>query len=366
MERRAAGKDFVLKTDKRSADCAINLERLHSLNAPVNEISNENDLTGILKEDIVIDALVGTGLNKPLQGIAQLLVQHINDSAASIISIDMPSGLFADSSSIGNTIVQATYTLSFQCSKLAFLFSENSEYTGEIHVLNIGLLQQYYKSTESIFATIDKQLIQSIYKPRKPFAHKYSHGHALLYAGSKTMMGAALLSAKACLRSGAGLVTVHTSEALMPVIQTAIPEAISSAENDFELITKKKAAIGIGPGLEINDANSKLLQQVIKDWDGPLVIDAAGLSLLQPLVESLSNRQINPAILTPHTGEFEKLFGKSNTDFERMRTALRKAAQSTVILSSKEKTASLHARMVMLFSILLVTAAWLQPAAVMY
>lgn len=327
---------FILKGDKKS-DCAINLERLFSLKIAVHEIAVQHDLPAIKQDQIVIDALFGTGLNKPLQGIAQQLSQHINDSAATIISVDMPSGLFTDQSSVGNSIIQANHTLSFQCNKLAFLFPENSEYTGEIHVLNIGLLQQYYKNTESIFATIDKQLIQSIYKPRKPFTHKYSYGHALLYAGSKTMMGAALLSARACLRSGAGLVTVHTCEALMPVIQTALPEAITSASNEFEQVRQKKAAIGIGPGLEMNDSNSKRLQQLISQWDGPLVVDAAALALLHPLQESLAQRQSSPAILTPHSGEFEKLFGKSSNDFERMKTALSKAAQLNCYIILKGK-----------------------------
>lgn len=318
---------FILKADKRSEDCDTNLQRLYALNISVNEITTKNDFPYLAADDIVIDALFGTGLNKPLQGLPQLLAEHINAAPATVISIDMPSGLFADSTSAGNTIIRAGYTLSFECYKLAFMFGENSEFTGEIHLLNIGLSRQYYMNTASNWAVSDRSLLQSIYRPRKSFTHKYSYGHALLYAGSTGMMGAALLCAKACLRSGAGLVTVHTKEALMPVIQTALAEAIASGDDDFERLSNKKAAIGFGPGLEINNDNTTLLSQVLTQWMGPLVIDAAGLHLLKPMMEILPQRINSPVILTPHAGEFERLFGKTSNDFERAYRALKKAAE---------------------------------------
>lgn len=330
-------KVFMLKAGQRSADCESNLQRLKALNVPVQEITSENDFPLLSKNDLLIDALFGTGLNKPLEGIATQLVQYINQVAASVISIDLPSGLFADSTSVGNTVVKATDTLSFQSYKLAFMLAENAAFTGNIHLMNIRLHSGYYDETETVFATIDRELIHSIYKPRKQFTHKYSFGHALLYAGSKNMMGAAILCAKACLRSGAGLVTLHSTEALMPVIQTALPEAIASAEDRFEILSQKKAAIGIGPGLEPTETNSTLLLQLINTWDNPLVIDATALSLLQPLSFRLSQRKKNPAILTPHTGEFEKVFGKAANDVERMQTALRKAVQLNCYIILKGK-----------------------------
>jgi NAD(P)H-hydrate epimerase len=322
-----AAKIFITKADKRSRDCDTNLQRLYALNISVSEIATKNDFPQLESDDIVIDALFGTGLNKPLQGLPQLLAEHINAASATVISIDMPSGLFADNTSVGNTIIKAGCTLSFECYKLAFMFAENSEFTGDIHLLSIGLSREYYLNTTSNRAVVDNSLLQPIYQPRKSFTHKYSYGHALIYAGSTGMMGAALLCAKACLRSGAGLVTVHTKEALMPVIQTALPEAIASGDDDFERLSKKKAAIGFGPGLEINDNNTTLLRQVLTQWMGPLVIDAAGLHLLQPMLDLLPKRINSPVILTPHTGEFEMLLGKTSNDFERAGKALQKAAE---------------------------------------
>ncbi len=317
---------YVLKTDKRSIDCEINLHRLMEMQALIHAIESADNFPEIDEDDIVIEALFGTGLSKPLEGIAQMLVQYINQALATVISIDMPAGLFADTSSRGCTVIKATHTLSFQCPKLAFMMTENGEYTGAVTVLDIGLHKKYRDDSIADTYTIGKEFIRSAFKPRKAFSHKYSYGHALLYAGSSTMMGAAVLCAESCLRSGAGLVTAHTDAALMPIIQTALPEAIASAENEFELISKKKAAIGFGPGLEINETNRDLLKKILTNWEGPAVMDASGLTLLQPLLEWLPQKKGQPVILTPHTGEFEKLFGKPNNDFEQLEGALQKAA----------------------------------------
>ncbi len=317
---------YILTAEKRSANCDANLQRLKKMQIPINEIETASNFPEIGENDIVIEALFGTGLNKPLQGIPQLLAEYINQSEAKVISIDMPGGLFTDASSTGNTVIKATHTLSFQCHKLALLMAENADYTGHTHILDLSLDKSYYQNTVTDTYIIDKASVKSFFKTRNQFAHKYSYGHALLFAGSKNMMGAALLSAKSCLRSGAGLVTVHTEEERMAVIQTALPECIASCENNFEEIIKKKAAIGIGPGLERNKTNTNLLKLILTAWHGPIVIDASALVMLTQQIDMLCGRKQYPAILTPHTGEFDKLFGKSNNDFEKMKIALEKAA----------------------------------------
>ena len=326
QEAKIKVKVYILKSDKLSADCSTNLNRLKFLSVTADKISTENDLPEITTQCIIVDALFGTGLNKPLEGLAEKLVQHINVSVTEVISIDLPSGLFADCTSQENTIVKAAHTLSFQTYKLAFMIAENEEYCGNIHLLDIGLHQHFYQSTKSKFQSLDKELFHSIYKPRKQFTHKYSYGHALLYAGSANMMGAAVLCAKACLRSGAGLLTVY-AKGNAAVIQMSIPEALTSDEDDFDTITKKKAAIGIGPGLALTETNSALLKNILINWNGPLVIDASALHLLIPNIDLLSKRQNKQAIITPHNGEFEKLFGKTSNSFERIQLAIKKAAQ---------------------------------------
>ena len=317
---------YMLEGEKRSEDFSTNLQRIKLLLASLQFI-NDTDFRAIPNDAIVIDSLFGSGLSRPMKGLAADLVTHINAAGKTIISIDIPTGLFADSGSEGNAIIQASHTLSFQTNKVAFLMAENNKYTGIIHLLDIGLHQQFYNDTPTLFNTIDQKEIRLIYKPRNQFAHKYNFGHALLYAGSKNMMGAAILCAKACLRSGAGLVTVFTEDNAQPVIQTALPEAITSTEHDFEKLIQKKSAIGIGPGLELSPANKDLLKNIIAGYSGAMVIDASALQMLSADIGILQQRILNPAIITPHTGEFEKLFGKTVNDFERIKLAMQSAIE---------------------------------------
>ncbi|MCW3089310.1 MAG: hypothetical protein JWP81_379, partial [Ferruginibacter sp.] len=226
-----------------------------------------------------------------------------------------------------SAIIKASHTLSFQCMKLVFMMAESNQFTGTIHLLDIGLHPNFYRDEIAVFNTIDPALISSIYKLRNQFSHKYNFGHALLYAGSKNMMGAAVLCAKACLRSGAGLVTVFTEESTQPVIQTALPEAITSTDNNFETLSNKKMAIGMGPGLKASPENNSRLNQVVETYQGALVIDATALQMLSEDTNMLTLRKTNPAIVTPHTGEFEKLFGKSSDDFARTNLALKRSAE---------------------------------------
>ncbi len=317
---------YILEGEKRSDDFSTNLQQLELLKPELTFIEI-TALPTIAPKAIIIDALFGTGLSRQLTDGASDLVNHINNSGNGIVSIDIPSGLYADSNSIGNCVIKAKYTLSFQLNKLAFLLAENSSFTGMIQILDIRLHPVFYEKTSCLFNSIEHADVKLIYKPRHQFSHKYNFGHALLYAGSKNMMGAAVLCAKACLRTGAGLVTVFTEEGNQPVIQVAFPEAISSTETNFKKISIKKSAIGIGPGLALTKNNRELLSKIMIGFSGPLVIDASALQMLAINIGLLIHRNLKPTILTPHTGEFEKLFGKTAGDFERMNLALQKAAQ---------------------------------------
>ncbi|MEO6229723.1 MAG: NAD(P)H-hydrate dehydratase [Ferruginibacter sp.] len=317
---------FLLEEGKRSADFETNFARLQPLLNDSNIIIEENFST-IEKEAVIIDALYGTGLSRPLVGKSAEVVNAINRLKNKVISIDIPSGLFTDQDSTGNPIVIANHTLSFQTHKLAFMMTENGQYTGNIHILNIGLHQSFYNSTPTPFYTIDQNLISSIFKPRNQSSHKYNFGHALLYVGSKNMMGAAVLCAKACLKSGVGLVTVHTEEQTQAIIQTSLPESICSTESDWKTLAAKKAAIGIGPGMELLKTNETLLKELLYDFDGGLVVDASALQILVTNLNILNKKRSSPVILTPHTGEFEKLFGKTSNDFERLKLCMEKAKE---------------------------------------
>ena len=318
---------FISDSKKKSAEFTTNLNRLVAIKEmELSYINASTDLPDIEKNAVIIDALFGTGLDRALKNEAAKLVNHINKQAAAIISIDMPSGLSADNFFVDAAIIKATHTLSFQINKLAFFLPGSAAFTGVVHLIPIALNNTYYNKTNAKFETIDAHLINNIYKPRDAFAHKYNFGHALIYAGSKNMMGAAVLCTKACIRSGAGLATIQVSPSCEAVIHTSVAEAITTIENDTTKNWQKKSAIAFGPGMETSVKNKLLLKKLLLYWNGPLVIDASGLTLLTSFTNLLEKRQLNPAIITPHTGEFERLFGKTDTPFDTIRLATEKAA----------------------------------------
>jgi len=212
---------------KGTSDFQTNLGRLHQYpNVEISFIQAEENFRSLFPDEIIIDALFGSGLNRQLEGVTASLVGHLNTSGNKIISIDIPSGMFVDRSSKGNVIVKADHTLTFQCLKPAFLIAENAEYTGKLHVLDIGLQEAFLRSITSAYEWIDLAVIHSIRKPRKRFAHKGNFGHGLIVAGSYGKIGAAVLSAGACLRSGIGLLTCHIPKCGYDVLQTSAPEAM--------------------------------------------------------------------------------------------------------------------------------------------
>src|SRR6185436_2072531 len=195
---------FIVRSGvNASEDFKINEKRLRNLeHVNIADVTTINDLPEFSKDDILIDALFGTGLNKPVKDLAADVIKHINQTEAEIISIDIPSGLFADqaSNASANQIIKATCTLSFQVYKLAFFFAENADYTGKVIILPIGLNEKFIGSCETHFELTEEKHIRRILKKRKPFSHKGNYGHAAIVAGSYGKMGAAVLSAKACLR----------------------------------------------------------------------------------------------------------------------------------------------------------------------
>ena len=319
-------KVYILEGEKRSENFSFNLDQIHSILNDIHYI-NEISPATIEIEGIIIDSLLGSGLNRPLNGRITQLVQLINASENTIISIDIPTGLLADETTNGDAIIRADHTITFQSIKLGFVMAENNQFIGRIHILDIGLHHKFYNETTPFYKFIDQNEISLIYKPRNQISHKYNFGHALLYAGSKNMMGAALLCAKACLRSGAGLVTLHTEEMYQSIVQIALPEAITSTENNIALLSFKKAAIAIGPGLVITSANKELLITLLDIVTIPQVIDATALHILSSETYILSKPFKIQHILTPHSGEFEKLFGKTSNDFEKTELARKKSIE---------------------------------------
>jgi ADP-dependent NAD(P)H-hydrate dehydratase / NAD(P)H-hydrate epimerase len=312
---------YILRGDKVSPDNEANKVALQE--------KYPDALSGINLTDntLVIDALFGTGLNRPVTGEAAELIAYLNEQPNTVISIDMPSGLQTDQSSLGMPAIKADHTLSFEFYKLAFLLPENAEYIGQVHILPIGLL---YNAT-SRYQVTDLPLIKSIYKPRLPFSHKGTYGHALLVAGSEGKMGAAVLSAKACLRGGVGLLTCHVPRCGYNIIQIAAPEAMcildkeTTHSTDFYDNTDKYKVIGIGPGIGTDSATAQALRKLLEQYHQPMVIDADALNIIAQ--EQMLDLIPKGSLLTPHPKEFERLFGKTDNDVARLELLSAKAVE---------------------------------------
>jgi ADP-dependent NAD(P)H-hydrate dehydratase / NAD(P)H-hydrate epimerase len=313
-----------------TADFQTNLARLHECSTDIHFIQSPEFFPVIKDEAVIIDALFGTGLNKPLAGVSAGLVNHINQVKADVIAIDLPSGLAADSSSKNNAVIRATHTLSFQNYKVAFLLPENENYCGSIHLLNIGLHKKFETEEAAVFELTDLKFIKSIYKPRSRFSHKGNYGHAALLCGSYGMMGAGILSAGACLRSGVGKLTCFIPKCGYGILQTAVPEAMCRVSGDDYILSaieiKKFDAAGIGPGIGLQLSHATLLKDVFLQINKPILLDADALNIIGDNPSLLALIPAN-SILTPHPKEFERLFGTTVNDFERINLALQKSKE---------------------------------------
>jgi hydroxyethylthiazole kinase-like uncharacterized protein yjeF len=314
---------------KGTEDFQLNLARLHQTEADIKFIQSTEQLPALESQEVVVDALLGSGLNRPIEGFTACVVQHINQSGNEIISIDIPSGLFVDQSSKGNLAVKARHTLSFQCQKPAFMVAENSENIGAVHILEIGLHPDYLKNIKPAYVWIKDSYIRRLYKKRNPFSHKGSFGHALLIAGSYGKIGAAVLCARACLRGGAGLVTCHLPRSGVDILQIAVPEAMVDPNTNevfnekMDVDLQKFSAVGIGPGIGTDAQTANFLEHIFLTNQKPMVVDADAINLVA--LHQLHHKIPKGSVITPHPKEFERLFGPSENDFLRIEKAKQQA-----------------------------------------
>jgi|SRR6056297_1214669 len=334
---------YLLKiTNKLSPDAEINLERLKKINRiKIYEISNEKDLPQLQKNDLLVDGLFGSGLSRKLEGLPSQLVKYLNCSGADIIAIDIPSGLFGEDNRANDrdSIIKATYTFTFQMPKLSFLFPENESFVGQWEVMDIGLMQEAIDEIDSGYFMLAQEDIASKIMQRKKFSHKGTYGHALLVSGSYGKMGAAVLSAKACLRTGCGLVTAHVPKVGYEIIQTALPEAMISIDWSDIIFThvqdlENYSCVGIGPGIGTKQNTQKALLNLFERVKKPMIIDADALNILGEHKEWIKNIPEN-SILTPHPKEFERLVGENGDDYSGIQQQINFAVKNKLILVLK-------------------------------
>lgn len=332
---------FYLKAKAYSPDFSTNLQRLKDLASDLRLIAHESEFPVINSDDLLVDALYGSGLSRPVDGLAAQLIEHINSSGAKVIAIDIPSGLFGEANPVPNhnPVIKAEYCLSLQFPKLAFFMSENEPYVKHWVVIPIGLHPKAIENTTTPYSYTTASSLKTNLYNHSTFAHKGTFGHALILAGSQGMMGAACLCAKATVKSGVGLVTMHIPKEGYTIAQVSVPEALASVDRGETHLTDfppldKYSAVCVGPGIAQNSDTEQMLIKLIKTCMKPMVIDADGLNLLSRNIEVL-NSTYNTLILTPHPGEFDRLFGKSESSWERLERARDVAQKYKVIIVLK-------------------------------
>jgi ADP-dependent NAD(P)H-hydrate dehydratase / NAD(P)H-hydrate epimerase len=316
---------YVRFASGESDDWKINRERIEktpvcgflTINAP-------DQFPMLFDDDVIIDAIFGSGLKRPPEGLAASVIKNINGSACEVIAVDIPSGLAGeDTGSVTmENVVKADHTLSFQFPKLSFMFSDSYPYTGDWHILPIGLHPDAIRSTTTPYIYIEDNDVIPLLKHRNKFDHKGTFGHGLLIAGSGNKAGAAVLAARAALRTGIGLVTCHTPAASCAIIQTALPEAMVRSDSNGTIITSVPdpddfSAVGAGPGIGTSEETADTIHKLLQECSKPMVMDADGLNILSKHKAWFSLLKAG-TILTPHPKEFERLAGKTSGCYERL------------------------------------------------
>ncbi len=339
-----AGKEvtvhIVRLSDYESPDFSANLRRLNELDPSIaHPWWPGNPFPEINPDHVLIDAIWGSGLSRPVSGPPAELINHLNNSGARIIALDMPSGLFADQPTTG-AYIKATHTVSFQVPKLAFFVPEHYDAAGQWHIVDIGLLPEALEEAPCRYFYTLAEDLEPFIKPRAPFSHKGIFGHSLVVGGSYGKTGAIHLAGKAALRSGAGLVTAWVPSCAYSPLQTGVPEMMVITGPGDNFLTgfpenpEQWNAIGIGPGMGQEPATAIAFGPWLKRLNQPVVLDADALNLLAKNPEWLEYLPEN-SILTPHPGEFKRLNEPWENGFEKLEKALNFAQRHRIILVLK-------------------------------
>ena len=339
-------------SEKLSPDCQINKLRLIDFqdvkqnmlgvrNVEFVEVTSQFTPPKLEEGDLVVDGLFGTGLSRPLNGGFASVVKYINASPATVVSIDVPSGLMCEDNTynVMNHIVKANFTYTIQYPKLAFFFAENEQYVGEWEVLDIGIADPGTEETLTPYYFTERKDILPMLRTRSKFAHKGSVGHALLIAGKKGMAGAAILGARACMRSGVGKLTIRTPEYNVRSLHTAVPEAILNIDVDAGCFsqsfdTSEYDAMAIGPGIGTSSYTVQAFIEQVSMTKCPMVIDADALNIIGSHRGWISQLP-RCCILTPHKKELFGLISTTRNSYEELERTRDLAVRQQVFILIK-------------------------------
>ncbi|MDB5018080.1 MAG: bifunctional ADP-dependent NAD(P)H-hydrate dehydratase/NAD(P)H-hydrate epimerase [Mucilaginibacter sp.] len=324
-------------SDKASNDFNNNFKRVQGTGIPLVEIGKEESFPN---EDahIIIDALLGTGLNKPLEGDYKRLVNHINSLGKTVVAVDVPTGFFADGEIQPDAAVLKTdLVITFQQPKINFLLPESAPYIKCCETVNIGIDERFIGSLNSPYQLVEEKDIRRMLKLRHRFSNKGTYGHALIVAGQPETMGAALLCAAACAYAGAGLTTACVPQSGLTALNSYMPEIMAIVRNGHEVPDiewDNFIAMGIGPGLGKDEFSSALFTDILTNYKKPVVIDADALNLLA-IHKELWDAIPPNSILTPHMKEFDRLFGEHKNWWQRIQAGIQKAKERSVYILLK-------------------------------
>jgi NAD(P)H-hydrate epimerase len=312
---------LLIKEGKLSPDCLSQFRIAKQMGVPVEfrtEITEKD-----LHSAIVVDAVLGTGLNKNVEGKMAKAINFLTSSGMPVLSIDIPSGISSDTGQVMGVAVRAEHTVTFGLPKRGHFLYPGAEYTGRLFVEHIGFPEELLTSHELNVDMLEKKTISSFVPSRPTYSHKGTYGHVFVIAGSRGKTGAALMVAKSCMRTGSGLVTVGVPESLMDVFQSRVTEEMTlplpdrgggslsskAIEPILQFLSRKADILCIGPGIGVSDETEKVIEAVVKSSLAPIVIDADGIN-------SITNTGVfknvqTPLILTPHPGEMSRLLSKS-------------------------------------------------------
>ncbi len=334
---------FNIGGDKLSTDCAASRDRMLAEVPDIifHEVKDRFSMPKITTNHLVIDGLFGSGLREELQGGFKSLVQYINDENATVVSIDLPSGMFGDWNPqiVNRNTIHATLTLAIQFPRISFFIPDNAELIGEWKIIDIGLSEKAIATSPANFCLVEQRDVPRRLRHRKEFASKADFGSGILYAGSYGMMGAAILAARGALRAGVGKLTVNSPKCGYQIMQSSVPEALfRHNRGEINIIDihpeRDFSAIAVGPGIGTNELTVKAVKDFLASINQPVILDADALNCIA-IKPSILNTIPVLSILTPHAGEFDRLFGPQPSAEARLRKAIEMAKYYNILIILK-------------------------------
>ncbi len=333
-----------------TGEAKVNLSILRKTDVEIRENAAARSLADIISwSDVLVDALLGVGLASPLRGAYARAVAMVNASGRPVVSVDIPTGIDADTGAVMGAAIKADLTVTMALLKRGLVLYPGAEYAGTVRVADIGIPPEVIEQEKIAVRLLDRGSAWGAADRRKRDSHKGDYGHLMVIAGSPGKAGAAIMAARGALRAGAGLVSVATPNGLVPVIQSQLAEAMCvpaaesiegtlgvGSEEELLKAAEHMSAVALGPGLSTHFETAQVVRDMVQRLTVPMVVDADGLNAFAGYTGILKKAKA-PVILTPHPGEMGRLVSMSSSDVQkdRLDVASRFAKEHKVIVVLK-------------------------------